>query len=51
VAGPLRAAFRGSAEEALDKLARGIEPQLIVILSDIKAQLHRLELPAVPEDG
>jgi CheY-like chemotaxis protein len=27
--------FAYSAEEALDKLARGIEPQLIVILSDI----------------
>jgi len=27
--------FAGSGEEALDKLAGGIEPQLIVILSDI----------------
>ena len=27
--------FAGSAEEALDKLAEGIRPQLIVILSDI----------------
>jgi len=27
--------FAGSGEEALDKLARGIEPHLIVILSDI----------------
>jgi two-component system, response regulator, stage 0 sporulation protein F len=27
--------FAGSGEEALDKLADGIEPQLIVILSDI----------------
>jgi two-component system, response regulator, stage 0 sporulation protein F len=27
--------FAGSGEEALDKLAEGIEPQLIVILSDI----------------
>jgi CheY-like chemotaxis protein len=27
--------FAGSGEEALDKLSQGIEPQLIVILSDI----------------
>jgi CheY-like chemotaxis protein len=37
--------FASSGEEALDKLATGIEPQLIVILSDINMpQMDGLEL-------
>jgi CheY-like chemotaxis protein len=37
--------FANSGEEALDKLATGIEPQLIVILSDINMpQMEGLEL-------
>jgi hypothetical protein len=50
--GHLRLHFASLGEEALDKLAAGIEPQLIVILSDIKYAGHgRIGVVAPDQDA
>jgi CheY-like chemotaxis protein len=43
--------FAHSGEQALDKLAAGIEPQLIVILSDINMRLGRAGVAAPDQDA